>query len=150
MGITIKYVSSTTGYLSINTGTGSSRTYNTYCGTTLLQANTWYHGGYTFNNGIVKIYVNGICEYTGNIGTMSVPADYITIFCWSMSSSSGNSVHGDYKLNGYINDVRIYDHALSATEVAEIAKGLVLHYKLDEPNNNLGNTSADYHNKYHG
>ena len=28
MGITIKYVSSTTGYLSVNTGTGSSRTYH--------------------------------------------------------------------------------------------------------------------------
>ena len=136
MGITIKYVSSTTGYLSINTGTGSSRTYNTYCGTTLLQANTWYHGGYTFNNGVVKIYVNGVCEYTGNIGTMSVPADYITIFCWSMSGSSGNSVHGSYKLNGYLNDVRIYDHCLSPKEVEEIAKGLVLHYKLD--NNGMG------------
>jgi hypothetical protein len=36
MGISIKYVSSTTGYLSVNTGNGSSRTYNTYCGTTLL------------------------------------------------------------------------------------------------------------------
>jgi hypothetical protein len=31
-----------------------------------------------------------------------------------------------------MNDVRIYDHALSTKEVEEIAKGLVLHYKLDD------------------
>jgi len=64
MGITIKYVSSTTGYLSVNTGTGSARTYNTYCGTTLLQANTWYHGGYTYDGTNIRIYVNGVCEKT--------------------------------------------------------------------------------------
>jgi hypothetical protein len=44
---------------------------------------------------------------------MSVPADYLTVFCWSMSGTSGSSVHGDYKLNGSLNDVRIYDHCLS-------------------------------------
>ena len=31
----------------------------------------------------------------------------------------------------YKNDIRIYDHCLSAAEVHEIAMGLVLHYKLD-------------------
>jgi hypothetical protein len=36
-----------------------------------------------------------------------------------------------------MNDFRLYDHTLSAAEAAEIAKGLILHYKLD--NNGLGN-----------
>ena len=130
MGITIKYVSSTTGYLSVNTGTGSSRTYNTYTGTTLLQANTWYHGGYTYDGSTLKIYVNGICEKTQAISGMSVPADYITVFCWSLTTS-GAGIHGDYKFNGNINDVRIYDHTLSAKEVKELSKGLVCHYPLN-------------------
>ena len=133
MGITIKYVSSTTGYISVNTGTGSSRTYNTYCGTTLLQSNTWYHGGFTYDgSNTLKIYVNGVCEYTGNIGQMSCPAEYIGIFAWSLNGSSGATLHGNYKLNGSINDVRIYDECLSAKQVEEISKGLILHYPLDD------------------
>jgi len=32
-----------------------------------------------------------------------------------------------------MNDVRVYSHALSAKEVEEIAKGLVLHYQLNDP-----------------
>lgn len=142
MGITIRYVSSTTGYLSVNTGTGSSRTYNTYYGTTLLQANTWYHGGYTYDGSTIKIYVNGNCEKTQAYSNMSVPADYITAFCWSMSGTSGSTVHGDYKLNGLLNDVRIYDECLSPLQVHELAQGLVLHYKLNNYNtlNNYNNT----------
>jgi hypothetical protein len=39
MGLTFRYVDSTHGYLSVNTGDGSNRTYNTYGGNTLLHAN---------------------------------------------------------------------------------------------------------------
>ena len=35
--------------------------------------------------------------------------------------------------NGYYNDVRVYDHALSQKEVAELAKGMLIHYTLDNP-----------------
>ena len=39
--------------------------------------------------------------------------------------------------------MRIYDHCLSDKEVQEIAKGLILHYKLDDPyveNSNIINS----------
>lgn len=136
LGLTIKYVSSTTGYISVNTGNGSSRTYNTYCGTTLLQANTWYHGGYTYDGTTLKIYLNGVCEYTGTFTDFSVPADYIYAFAWSFNASSGSALHANYKLLGSMNDFRAYDHVLSIKEIRELAKGLVLHYALD--NNGYG------------
>lgn len=132
MGITIRYASSTTGYLSVNTGNGSSRTYNAYYGTTLLQANTWYHGGYTYDGSTIRIYVNGVCEKEQAYSNMYVPAEYLTVFCWSMGGSSGSSVHGDYKFNGSINDVRVYDHCLSAKEVKLLSQGLVCHYTLGD------------------
>lgn len=157
-GITIRYVSSTTGYLSVNTGNGSSRTYNTYYGTTLLQANTWYHGGFTYDGTNIKIYVNGNLEKTQAYANMSMPENYIGVHCWSLHDTTP---HANYKFIGSINDVRIYDHCLSAAEVREIAQGLVLHYKLDGgaignpnllPNSKLDGTwtypSSSYSDKY--
>lgn len=131
MGMTIKYVSSTTGYLSVNTGNGSSRTYNTYCGSTLLQANTWYHLCYTYDGSTIRLYVNGNLDGSHAYTGMSTPADYFMIGCWSFANASGNGVYDNYKLNGYINDLRAYNHTLSTKEIKELARGLILHYTFN-------------------
>ena len=133
-GITMHYTSSTTGQLSINTGNGNgSRTYSTYYGNTTLIAGEWYHVGFTYDTGTWKLYVNGALDGTFSPYTNSNINDYIGIFCWSLSGTSGAELWSDYKLRGALNDVRIYDHCLSPKEVKEISKGLVLHYKLDDP-----------------
>lgn len=136
MGITIRYASSTTGYVSCNTGNGSSRTFNSYYGSTLLSAENWYHIGYTYDGSTIRLYVNGNLDkeqaYTG----MSTPADYLLLFNWAFSDTTGTSFSNycsPYKLN----DVRIYDHCLSPREVAEIAKGLVVHYPLSRSCDNI-------------
>ena len=154
LGITMRYASATTGYLSINTGNGSGRTYNTYYGSTLLNAGTWYHVGFTYNNGAITFYVNGKPDGTATYANKNIE-DYIQLFCWSFNSSSiTNEIHGNYKLDGFLNDVRIYDHCLSEREVYEIAKGLVVHYPLNDPfveeTINLATYSTNYSNKTYG
>ena len=84
----------------------------------------WTHLVCTYDGSSLKLYKNGICEITK---TVTLPVV--------------NKTEGDYwlgydtrsttALNGKLNDLRVYDHCLSAAEVYEISQGLVLHYKLD-------------------
>ena len=87
----------------------------------------WTHVAITYDNPTMRIYINGalLTTKTGvsNSSTFAYETD---IF---MNPSNSNCT--------YINDYRIYDTCLSHAEVRELAKGLVLHYKLDEPNPNL-------------
>lgn len=90
-----------------------------------FSASTWYHIVVANNESKTWVYINGSLIGERNIGgydfgTLNIP---IGVRC------SRNM----YYLNGRLNDVRIYDHCLSAAEVKEISKGLVLHYKLDDP-----------------
>lgn len=127
MGITLKTVSSTTGYLCVNTGTGDSRTYKNYYGTTLLTAGNWYHVGYTYDGQILNLYVNGVLDKSYNLSSLAFAPDYVYAFNWSLSDSS-NNMWTDYSLSGFLNDIRMYDHTLSPKEVKEISKGKMLHW----------------------
>lgn len=87
----------------------------------------WFHVAVIFkeeNGGNrTRLYINGV-QY-GSDGT----SNYI------LRLRSGNVYLGNGITVGsvYYNDVRIYDHALSAKEVKEISKGLVLHYPFNDP-----------------
>lgn len=87
---------------------------------------TWNHIAITYDNGHIIMYLNG--QFHKEMTTTIVP---------TLNSSQhlgiGGASNGAEKLTGFLNDVRIYDHCLSDKEIEEIAKGLVLHYKLDDP-----------------
>ena len=99
---------------------------------TAAQRNEWHHIVVTVANNSVKSYYDGALQ---NTQTTSLNKGHLTGSWWM----------GESTTRGCIQDVRIYDHALSPKEVEEIAKGLVLHYKLD--NNGMGNTNLALNTK---
>ena len=86
----------------------------------------WTHFAITvdYNAGVAKMYKNGVLVKTAN--TVNTDA-YVT---------GDNFRIGENGLDLSECDVRIYNHILNAKEVSEIAKGLVLHYPLN--NNGSG------------
>lgn len=85
--------------------------------------NEWHHLVMTRTSSATKWYLDGELKATGTAGT--IPSGNYYIGSWRDTTSQNYL--------GKINDFRVYDHALSAKEVKEISKGLVLHYKLDNP-----------------
>ena len=86
--------------------------------------NTWYHLAFTYDGTTWKIYKNGqlIRNFDKNISSITSSSN-ITIASNVASSAT--------KLNGRLNDIRIYNNCLSQQQIKEISKGLILHYPLN-------------------
>lgn len=91
--------------------------------TTTLALNTWYHVVGTYDGSNIKIYINGNLE-----GTAASTLSIIYAGTFNIGGWSGNN----YPINGSLNDIRLYNHCLSQMEVKELAKGLILHYPLND------------------
>ena len=117
-----------------------------------LQINTWYHLTVVYTPTDCSLYLNG--KYV-NKSTSAKGVSYNQNILWSLATRCSESNHAHVR----VNDLRIYDNALTAEEIAELAKGLVLHYPLArsaedsgwlEPNETSfitrasGNTFYDY------
>lgn len=90
----------------------------------MLSLNTWYHIVCTYEEGKIKLYQDGNIVNTYN--TTVIPNFDSIVNLWI-----GKSNENTYQSNNLLNDVRIYDHALSPLEVKQISQGLVLHYPLN-------------------
>lgn len=131
MSLGAKYVTSSTGRLSVSTANASGRTYKDYYGSSILSSGKWYHVCYTYDGSTIRLYVDGKLDGTYSYSGQKVQSDYIQVFGWSLVGNDSNTVYANYHLKGHVNDFRVYDHCLSSKEVNEISRGLVLHYKLD-------------------
>jgi Concanavalin A-like lectin/glucanases superfamily len=101
-------------------------------GNTVLAAGQWYHVAATWDGAFARIYVNGQLDNSpvarsGTIGTDTRPV-YI----------GGRSGVTDF-FDGMIYDVRFYNRALNASDVAKLA-GLWGHWKFAE---GTGSSAAD-------
>lgn len=105
-----------------NSGTWSNGySYNFYL-------DKWYHVVLTSGNGATKAYVNG--ELIG-----SSYSDFIPTTLAQSWICIGNATYAQaFNFYGLINDVRIYNNALSQQQIKQIAKGLILHYPLNRSN----------------
>jgi hypothetical protein len=82
----------------------SDLTYNTQ-----LALNQWVHLATTYSGSAFKLYINGLEVNTGSGGTLSADASSFTI--GRKPSTDTNYYHG------YIDEVRVFDKALSADEL---------------------------------
>ena len=96
----------------------------TATGVTALQNNTWYHVVYTTDSSGNVFYINGSPETmtydsgssSSNVFFDDVPSSQLTTIGASRNYNGQNVTSFD----GKIDDVRIYDKALSATEVQQL------------------------------
>ena len=97
-----------------------------------------------YNQKTVDLYVNGIHAGTNSLGSLS--NTYSGTFVLTLGQIYG------WKLDGCVNDFRIYDHALSQAEVKELSKAMVVHYSFDdntaEGTTNVNTPSWSAYSKY--
>lgn len=115
--------------LAISIGyTDASREWSGKNSAETIALNTWYHACVTFEKTANKIsvYLNGVREH---VSTLTKEVKFLpkklSVNRWSVGYTG-------YMSTCYYNDIRFYDHALSAKEVKEISKGLMLHYNFNE------------------
>lgn len=82
----------------------------------------WVHYCMVYDGSNYFIYKNGSQVSTGSVHVANTPVEMNTLLLFGG--------YPNYYSYHSLNDVRIYDHALSVVEVKEIAKGLVCHYTL--------------------
>jgi hypothetical protein len=81
-------------------------------GTTVIQANTWYHITGIVNNNVTQIYINGIFEVASTVQAF-------TIGSWNSTARIGQRATGQFPFNGRIAYVQGYNRALSASEIQQ-------------------------------
>lgn len=95
-----------------------------------LALNTWHHIAVTYNGTLSRIYINGQEAGTFNGGGITSSSETSNLYIGAATYYAG------FTIRGKINDFRIYDHCCSAREISDVAKGLVVHYPLN--NNGIG------------
>ncbi len=118
----------------LRTGVYTSTRYVSNHGSGLID-NQWHHVGFTFDGSTKKSYIDGrfVGEQTGISGTL------VSSFAGRRIGQFGTNA--TYFLNGYLDEVKIYDYALSQDEIKkEYNQGSSVVFSVDKLS--VGNTST--------
>jgi nitrogen fixation protein FixH len=81
-------------------------------GTTSVQTNTWYHVAMTYDGGYLKLYVNGNQD-----GSLAVSGPILVA---NNPFRIGSGGPGPWNFSGRVDELSLYDRALSVAEIQEI------------------------------
>ena len=98
------------------------------CVFNISDSSNWFHACGTYDGTTARLYVNGVLKKEVAIATTIENTPI-----WLGGTSAGE------RFTGKLNDFRLYDECLSADQIKEISRGMVLHYKMcgnvQAPNN---------------
>jgi hypothetical protein len=101
--------------LSLNTGTWQ----DVVISNTVLQENTWYHIAGTYDGSMAKIYVNGVLDNSVEKSGLVLPSTGGAIKIGQESAAQEPPGIPEF-FNGLIDEVELFNRALSAEEIAAL------------------------------
>ncbi len=133
-GNLVKKANASNGYRLWITATGALQfevliggTMKTVTSTTTIPLNTWKHVAARYNGSELRVFIGGTIEAAKTAATGSLVAT--TEALW-LGYYDGTSHH----LNGYLDDVSIYDSALSDTEITNLSNNQMGRYEYHHTN----------------
>ncbi|MFC1658220.1 LamG domain-containing protein [Candidatus Omnitrophota bacterium] len=106
-------------------------------GTTILQQGVWYHVAFTYNGTNAIIYVNGKAEDNDVISVGAGSGTFFIGKCWD--------THYVHNFNGLIDEVKVYNRALSPDEISmEYAGGYAAHFGAANESTTVHNPNAGW------
>ena len=107
-------------------GDSSDKNYSGVTGSLKVPLNKWSHVTVRLKDGKITIYINGIKDTESSYGQPIIMLKS-TLLIGSYSESSEAEAW-----RGKLNDIRIYNEALSAKQIKEIAQAKICHYTFNE------------------
>ena len=86
---------------------------NTHIVNNVLDIGTWHHWAFTFDQGITTVYKDGLEIYSGSDSQTSISTNSPD-YCIGYRDGAGG-------FDGTLDDIRIYDRALSETKIQTLA-----------------------------
>ena len=109
------------------------------CNTGNLDLGRWYHLAAVYSGDKIQLYLDG--ELKSTYSNPPVPNFNLVV-----NGNIGRLDSSYYQTDSQIQDVRMYDHALSLLEIQELSKALIVHYTFNdtfgESTTNVGNVSG--------